>query len=84
MTRLGHRLVTIFTALALLAPAVAMANSQAWRRADTLNFIIYSTGSEKQLRDFAEEVERFDALLHRFMDVEAQPTPYRLTIYAFR
>lgn len=82
MISLGNRLAGIFAALVLLAPAAATAGTETWRRADTPNFIIYSTGSEKQLKEFAEDVERFDALLHRFANVEAQPTPYRLTIYA--
>jgi hypothetical protein len=34
-----------------------------WLRADTDNFIIYSERSEKSLREFAENLQRFDATL---------------------
>ena len=70
--------VTIFAAAltALAAPAEAK-----WLRADTENFIIYSEGTEKSLRTFAENLQRFDATLRvRFGLGEAQE-PNRLVIY---
>ncbi len=75
--------VAFLAALVLVAPAFAMAKGPTWRRADTPNFIIYSEGSEAQLREFANDLERFDALLREFMSVPAtEQKPYRLTIYA--
>lgn len=75
--------VAFLAALALVAPALATAKGPAWRRADTPNFVIYSQGSEAQLRQFANDLERFDALLREFMSVPATTQkPYPLTIYA--
>lgn len=48
-------------ALALGAvPGLAHAE---WRRAETEHFIVYSDGSERNLRDYAMRLERFDALV---------------------
>jgi len=52
-----------------------------WLRADTNNFIIYSEGSERDLRDFAEKLERFDATLRYRFKVEGGKDPNPLTIY---
>ena len=78
--------VTAFlAALVLVAPALATAKGPAWRRADTPNFIIYSEGSEAQLREFANNLERFDTLLREFMSVPAvTQKPYPLTIYVLQ
>jgi len=46
--------------LALSAPQAALAD---WRRAETAHFVVYSNGSERNLRDYAARLERFDALL---------------------
>ncbi|MFC7378750.1 tetratricopeptide repeat protein [Brevundimonas sp. GCM10030266] len=46
--------------LALSAPQAALAD---WRRAETAHFIVYSNGSERNLRDYSARLERFDALL---------------------
>jgi tetratricopeptide (TPR) repeat protein len=75
------RLLPIFiTALfALIAqPVLATTN---WLRADTHNFIIYSSGSRGQLQGFAQNVERFDALLREINHVQREEHPNRLTIY---
>ncbi|GAA0866787.1 DUF1570 domain-containing protein [Sphingopyxis soli] len=52
-----------------------------WLRADTDNFIIYSEGSEKSLRDFADKLERFDATLSLRFGISRIKEPNRLTIY---
>ncbi|RZJ19837.1 MAG: hypothetical protein EON85_16465, partial [Brevundimonas sp.] len=52
--------------LALSAPQAALAD---WRRAETAHFIVYSNGSERNLRDYAARLERFDALLRRVTSV---------------
>lgn len=73
----------LFTIAALLLPGMAHAASK-WLRADTHNFIIYSDGGEKDLREFAENVERFDATLRKFMQIGSREKPNRLTIYMVR
>lgn len=52
-----------------------------WLRADTDNFIIYSEGTDKSLRDFAEKLQRFDAVLRLRFNLGPAPEPNRLTIY---
>lgn len=58
--RRGAWLVGTTLALALSAPQAALAD---WRRAETAHFVVYSNGSERNLRDYAARLERFDALL---------------------
>lgn len=52
-----------------------------WLRADTDNFIIYSEGSEKSLRDFAGKLERFDTTLRLRFGLSGEKEPNRLTVY---
>lgn len=52
-----------------------------WLRADTENFIIYSEGNEKSLRQFAENLQRFDATLRMRFNLTDAAEPNRLTIY---
>ncbi|HWQ87970.1 DUF1570 domain-containing protein [Brevundimonas sp.] len=54
-----HRLLLALALLAL-TPASALAE---WRRAESPNFIVYSDGSERNLRDYTARLERFDALM---------------------
>ncbi|ALJ15005.1 tetratricopeptide repeat protein [Sphingopyxis macrogoltabida] len=65
----------------LLTAALATPASARWLRADTNNFIIYSEGSEKSLRSFAENLQRFDATLRHRFNVPGGAEPNRLTIY---
>lgn len=78
MTRL------LLAALLLLAwPAAARAE---WREASTRHFVIYSEGSEAELRATAEELERFDRTLRfklRRADPDRSPAT-RLTVYMLR
>ena len=64
--------------MAMFAPLEAQAK---WLRADTNNFIIYSEGSEKSLREFAETLQRFDATLRLRFKIAADEDSNRLTIY---
>lgn len=73
----------IVAAAMLALPGMAHAASK-WLRADTHNFIIYSNGDEKYLREFAEDVERFDAVLRNYIVVPEHNPPHRLTIYMVR
>lgn len=52
-----------------------------WLRADTDNFIIYSEGSERSLRDFAENLQRFDATLRFRFKVTEGREANRLPVY---
>lgn len=62
--------------------AVTAAPAEAkWLRADTGNFIIYSEGSDKSLRDFANKLERFDATLRIRFGIPGDKEPNRLTVY---
>jgi hypothetical protein len=68
----------VLVAALLHAPASA---AEKWLRADTHNFIIFSSGNRTQLQQFAENVERFDALLRQRNKIARDPEPNRLTIY---
>ena len=78
--KVSARVCAVLLALCTLARA-DMAVAGPWLRADTHNFIIYSAGSDKQLRDYAVQVEKFDALLRLMFKVPPDPHPRRLTIY---
>ncbi len=62
---------------ALLGATMAQAE---WREASTRNFIVYSEGSEADLRSFAEKLEKFDFVLRRIHQVQAPPSPNRLRV----
>lgn len=72
------RLILAVAALVLAMPAQAATK---WLRADTHNFIIYSSGSREELQKFSENVERFDALLRVRTKTPREDEPNRLTIY---
>lgn len=59
MSRLVRRLL-LSVVLAGLAPSVALAE---WRRAESAHFIVYSDGTERNLRDYTTRLERFHSLL---------------------
>lgn len=77
MMRFGL-LAKLLVLLALLVPQAAQA---AWLRADTHNFVIYSSGSRADLERFARDAEQFDAMLRLRFHVPAQERPVRLTIF---
>jgi tetratricopeptide (TPR) repeat protein len=70
------RWLYVFFLLLLSTPAEA-----AWREAKTRHFVIYSSGDEKALRDFAIKVERFDTVLRGRFAVSDNETSQRLTIF---
>lgn len=56
-----------------LAGALALAPGGAkaeWLQAKSQHFTIYSEGSEAKLRDFAQKLEKFDALLRRVTEID--------------
>lgn len=68
-------------AAATLMATISSPAEAKWLRADSNNFIIYSEGTERDLRDFAEKLERFDATLRYRFKVEGGKEPNPLTIY---
>jgi tetratricopeptide (TPR) repeat protein len=52
-----------------------------WLRADTDSFIIYSESNEKSLREFAQNLQRFDTTLRLLFKVEAPGEESKLPIY---
>lgn len=70
----------VFLALALLAltPASALAE---WRRAESPNFIVYSDGSERTLREYTAKLERFDGLMRRALGGGPQTEIRKLPVY---
>ncbi len=74
----GVALVGVVLGLALAAtPAKAD-----WRRAETPNFVIYSDGSERPLREYARKLEVFDRFLRlRFGVPVDRPVMRKLPIY---
>ncbi len=78
MKRLRLFTACLISAAAGLWSTTALA---AWTRADTHNFIIYSNGDRAGLEQFANDVERFDALLRLRFGVGRDENPKRLTIY---
>lgn len=65
----------------LLALSTAGAARAEWREASSRNFLVYSEGSEADLRDFAEKLEKFDFILRRVHNVTAPPSPNRLRVF---
>ncbi|MDE8654105.1 hypothetical protein [Novosphingobium album (ex Liu et al. 2023)] len=68
-------------ALAALLACAVPAHAAGWYRATTAEFIIYSEGDPADLRAFAENLERFDAVLRERFAIRAEPRPNPLTIY---
>ncbi len=72
------RRLLIAVALIALTPSAALAQ---WRRADSQNFIVYSDGSERSLRDYTARLERFDALLTSRLGGGQAAEARRLPVY---
>jgi hypothetical protein len=68
--------VCIVTFLVLTAPAQA-----AWKEATSDNFIVYSDGSERELVNFTQRVERFDQVLRIMTGLHQPPAPVKVRIY---
>ncbi|GAA4041640.1 tetratricopeptide repeat protein [Parerythrobacter jejuensis] len=70
-----------FAFVAAILCVSAPASAETWLRADTDNFILYSTGGEENLREWALKFERFDTLMRKRYRIPMDPSPNRLTIY---
>ena len=62
--------------LVLSTPALAT-----WREASTEKFIVYSDGSEKDLVEFTERVDKFDQVLRVITGFKGEPSPVKVRIY---
>ncbi len=77
MSSFIHRLLLALVLLAL-TPLPALAD---WRRAESQNFIVYSDGSERNLREFTTKLERFDALLRSTFRIPPTDEVRKLPVY---
>lgn len=68
-------------ALALLPWLFAAPAAAEWRRGESANFVVYSNGSERKLRESILLLEDFDRLLRTITTVSAPPTPNKLHVY---
>ena len=66
---------------AALLICIAAGAQARWLRADTPNFILYSDGNERGLRDYATVIEDYDAFLRSMFGVKEPTSVRRLTIY---
>lgn len=74
-------LAAILAALAalLLAPAPAMAK---WLKAETARFVVYGQGDAEGVREYAEKLEIYDAVLRQAHGLDPMETPPRkLDVY---
>lgn len=62
----------------LLLPAAVHAE---WREARSANFLVYSEGSETQLREFTAKLEKFHFVLRAMHNVTRDPPPVRLKVF---
>jgi predicted Zn-dependent protease len=72
---------------ALLAVAIAAAPGLAhaeWRKAETRHFVVYGNGFERDLRDYATELERIDQLMRTYFALPEQPDQRKLPVYIVR
>jgi Flp pilus assembly protein TadD len=60
---------------------VAGTASAQWRKAESPNFVVYSTNSEERLRERTFLLEDFDRLLRLLVAGEQPPSPNRLHVY---
>jgi hypothetical protein len=76
MKKIGFVLLAGIAMIAITGTAEAK-----WLRADTDSFIIYSEGSEKSLREFAQNLQRFDTTLRILFKVATTGEESKLPIY---
>jgi hypothetical protein len=70
-------------ALGLVVAAAAPAHAR-WLKATTHNFILYSLGSEEDLRRSGQHLENFDALLRLLNARKLPPAETKLPVYWIR
>ncbi|RYH93857.1 MAG: hypothetical protein EON48_19540, partial [Acetobacteraceae bacterium] len=72
---------TVALALAGLTMLVAAPAKAEWMKAETGHFIVYGNTSERQLRSYAQKVERFDTLLRSYYPIDVEYQAPKLEIY---
>lgn len=77
------RLLALTFAMLLLS-APAHAQEGRWLRAESPHFIVFSDGSERDLRNAVEQLENFDALLRQLLQPTEARVPLKLEVYLFR
>jgi hypothetical protein len=63
---------------------VSTAAQAEWHEARSNNFLVYSEGSEQQLRDFTAKLEKFHFILRAMHNITRSPPPNRLHVYLLR
>lgn len=74
------RVIAIATVIAGV-PGLAHAD---WRKAETRHFIVYSSGFESELRDYAIELERIDQLIRSWFGLPQVDDDRKLPVYLVR
>jgi tetratricopeptide (TPR) repeat protein len=75
------QIATLFCLAVAMLLAAPQAHAQAWRRAESENFIVYSRSSERSLRDTVQELELFNGVLHDLTGAARPETPVKLSVY---
>lgn len=75
---------TLVVGLALIVACAAGPARAEWRKAETEHFIVYGDTSERDIRSFAQRIERFDALLRTYYPIEVDYQTPKLEIYLAR
>lgn len=73
-----RQLVLAFTALCLCAASPARAD---WFRAETAHFVIYGDTSERDIRNYAQKIERFDSFLRTYYPIQVDHEIPKLEIF---
>ena len=73
-----RRLLVLLVALGAVVAGPALAD---WRRAESRNFIVYSDGSERVLRDYVRRLEVYDFILRARTGRSDEETYYKLPIF---
>lgn len=73
----------ILAAVAVISATLSLASPARadWLRAETDHFIVYGDTSERNIRAYAEKVERFDALLRAYYPIAVDHEVPKLELY---
>lgn len=75
------RKILIATSAVIAVWSTATAAAADWRRAETEHFVVYSQGSERELRDYARKLEIYNFILRLRFGMSDQESFYKLPIY---
>ncbi len=71
----------IALAIVLVAACGAGSARAEWRKAETAHFIVYGDTSDRDIRAFAERIERFDSFLRAYYPIQTEYETPKLEIY---